>query len=783
MTPPSSPTVPAPPLATAEQEAQVEAVLAGLTLRQKIGQLNQRLLGWQAVERDTRGHWRASRLLLDELERWEGLGALYGLLRADAWSARHWDNGIRPEERLEAIDAVRHAVAEHSPHGVGTLLVEEAPHGHQALGGTLLPTNLAQAATWDVEAVEEASAAVGAEMAASELDIALVSGLDVLRDGRWGRSEETFGEDPALGAALAAALVRGMQGPARSRLTGARRQGVGVVIKHLAAQGEAMGGRNGRSALIGARDLAHTHLRSVRAAVEAGVVGVMAAYNDVDGVPCCANPWLLRDYLRGQLGFDGLVMADGLAVDRLERLGLDAPGCGRLALTSGVEMSLWDEGFTRLEELADDEAVLRTIDDACRRVLRLKARLGRLGEQNRLGGQVGTGSPQAEVSDLSRRGTELIRLVEAARRRTRQASRVLAGRCLVLLKDDGVLPLTGPGGLLVAGALATEHTAMLGDYVPPLPPDEQVSIAQALATAVAPRTVQVARDLPHWQTLTQELPAAGPRLRESVAATVVVVGGTSHRSYEDSFDSNGAVRLAGSQEATAATCGEGVDLVDLELPEEQLELLRAGVALREAGGPPVVVVVVAGRPHVLTEVLQKADAVVWAGYPGPFGGEAIARALTGQAGLTGRLPMLLPRATGVLPTHHDDRWSARDVYRDCPDPVLVPFAAGGASSADSHPALSCEAVEGGRLRVDITAQAGDEHREVLVLLGRRDGGAVVPRCEETLAFTTTVPQAAGVVRWQVELPADVVETDEGRLREIWLAPRHAGEEPERLRVG
>nr|WP_300338604.1 hypothetical protein [Actinomyces sp.] len=145
--------------------------------------------------------------------------------------------------------------------------------------------------------------------------------------------------------------------------------------------------------------------------------------------------------------------------------------------------------------------------------------------------------------------------------------------------------------------------------------------------------------------------------------------------------------------------------------------------------------------------------------------------------------MLLPHATGALPTHHDDRWPSRDVYRDCPEPVLVPFAAGGTSRGGSRPVLTCKAVEAGRLHVEVTVQGADRHREVLVLLGRRNGGGVVPRCEETLAFTTAVPQAAGAVRWQLELAADVVETDEGRLREIWLAPRQAGEEPERVRVG
>ena len=325
--------------------AAVDRLIDSMSFTQKVGQLNQRLFGWKSVERNAAGRLVASDELKQEIDRWGGLGALYGLLRADPWSGQHWGNGIRPEERPEAVAVVQQTVLERGAHGIGVLLSEEAPHGHQALGGAVLPTNLGLGATFDSQGVQEAEAAVAAELAASGIHIALVSGLDIARDPRWGRCEECFGEDPLMASRMCEAIVTGMQGEHRSKVG---RGGVAVVLKHLAAQGEAVGGRNGQSAVLGPHDLHEIHLPPVAAGVRAGALGFMAAYNDIDSVPCCANPWLLEDYLRDQLGFDGIVMADGLAVDRLEDMAGSIPAAGRAALLAGVDVSLWDEGFARL---------------------------------------------------------------------------------------------------------------------------------------------------------------------------------------------------------------------------------------------------------------------------------------------------------------------------------------------------------------------------------------------------------------------------------------------------
>lgn len=717
----------------------VEDLLGAMTTTQKVGQLNQRLLGWNALRRTADG-FAATDEALAEIERWQGMGALYAPLRADAWSGRSWTNGgIRPEERAEAMAVLQDAVVAGSPHGTGVLIAEEAPHGHQALGGTVLPVNLAAAAAWDPAALEAASCAVAAELAASGVHLALVSALDMLRDGRWGRSEETFGEDPLLASELTRAIVIGMQGERRDALGG---DGVGVVLKHLAAQGEATGGRNGQSAQLGSGDLAEIHLPPVLAGLDAGAVAFMAAYNDIDGVPCCANPELLTGLLRERHGFDGIVMADMFAVDRLAGMTGSLPSAGRAGLLAGVDMSLCDEGFTTLDQLAEaDERVAAQIDIAARRVLALKHRFGLLEPRS---------APEPEAVRLR---------LESAQDAARIASRRLAAESLVLLADgptgtaegsmgsadgptdgaegptggakgraDGapVLPLdsTTLHRLAVVGPYADDVPCLLGDYVAPQPAGSALSVAASLRAALPQAEVDIAA----WAS-PDEVDGASVDLAGS-DAVIVVLGGTSHRSYDDEFAENGAI--AGC--SGTATGGEGVDRADISLPGEQDALIRAIRAATPAG-VPVIAVVVAGRPHVLTQVVEHSCAVIWAGYPGPFGGEAIADLLLGAAEPTGRLPMTLPSHPAVLPLRYNDRHSATGSYQDVPDPVLFEMGHGlryyRVEVLAVEPELDLVHV---RMAVTVANRSDAPTSSVLTAFGHRRGGVRVPRQRELLAF-------------------------------------------------
>lgn len=686
--------------------AAVDRLIDSMSFTQKVGQLNQRLFGWKSVERNAAGRLVASDELKQEIDRWGGLGALYGLLRADPWSGQHWGNGIRPEERPEAVAVVQQTVLERGAHGIGVLLSEEAPHGHQALGGAVLPTNLGLGATFDSQGVQEAEAAVAAELAASGIHIALVSGLDIARDPRWGRCEECFGEDPLMASRMCEAIVTGMQGEHRSEVG---RGGVAVVLKHLAAQGEAVGGRNGQSAVLGPHDLHEIHLPPVAAGVRAGALGFMAAYNDIDSVPCCANPWLLEDYLRDQLGFDGIVMADGLAVDRLEDMAGSIPAAGRAALLAGVDVSLWDEGFARLEEYVDDEQVAAAVDTALRRVLELKAMFGLLPEDG--ADTAAIAMPDADaIAQATADGRE------QAKRMAREAITLINdGRSAVTLDSiRGVLTDAQAGPVIVAGPFADDFGCFLGDYTAPLPADEQSSIYRQLVARLGKDRVCLAA---------KPSDVSADRWA-SAAAVVFVCGSTSERSYDSEFDDNGAAKAVAEY---GATCGEGVDLSDIRLPWHQDEMLDEVVALTTA---PVVSVVVCGRAHVLTHVIGQSAVTIWVGYAGQYGPQAVADVLIDGAGLPGRLPVTLPAHPAAIPVRYNDRQSAAHVYKDAAEPVLREFGYGAGSLAGvtfsgMHADAESRANE---VLVQVTAHAGDHKTAGSVnLFAHVSGGRRIPR--------------------------------------------------------
>lgn len=686
--------------------AAVDRLIDSMSFTQKVGQLNQRLFGWKSVERNAAGRLVASDELKQEIDRWGGLGALYGLLRADPWSGQHWGNGIRPEERPEAVAVVQQTVLERGAHGIGVLLSEEAPHGHQALGGAVLPTNLGLGATFDSQGVQEAEATVAAELAASGIHIALVSGLDIARDPRWGRCEECFGEDPLMASRMCEAIVTGMQGEHRSKVG---RGGVAVVLKHLAAQGEAVGGRNGQSAVLGPHDLHEIHLPPVAAGVRAGALGFMAAYNDIDSVPCCANPWLLEDYLRDQLGFDGIVMADGLAVDRLEDMAGSIPAAGRAALLAGVDVSLWDEGFARLEEYVDDEQVAAAVDTALRRVLELKAMFGLLPEDG--ADTAAIAMPDADaIAQATADGRE------QAKRMAREAITLINdGRSAVTLDSiRGVLTDAQAGPVIVAGPFADDFGCFLGDYTAPLPADEQSSIYRQLVARLGKDRVCLAA---------KPSDVSADRWA-SAAAVVFVCGSTSERSYDSEFDDNGAAKAVAEY---GATCGEGVDLSDIRLPWHQDEMLDEVVALTTA---PVVSVVVCGRAHVLTHVMGQSAVTIWVGYAGQYGPQAVADVLIDGAGLPGRLPVTLPAHPAAIPVRYNDRQSAAHVYKDAAEPVLREFGYGAGSLAGvtfsgMHADAESRANE---VLVQVTAHAGDHKTAGSVnLFAHVSGGRRIPR--------------------------------------------------------
>lgn len=234
---------------------RVSDLLARMALTEKVGQVNQRLYGWHAYRRTPGGH-RLTEAFHTEVARFGGMGALYGLQRTDAWSGVGFADGITAADGARVTDAVQRHAVEHTRLGIPVLLVEEVPHGHQALDGTVLPVNHPVGASWDPDRYAAAAAGAAAELRARGGHVALVSALDLVRDPRWGRAEECFGEDPHLAARLTGALVSSMT-----------EAGVAVVLKHFAGQGATVGGRNSAATELGARELHEVHLAAARVTV------------------------------------------------------------------------------------------------------------------------------------------------------------------------------------------------------------------------------------------------------------------------------------------------------------------------------------------------------------------------------------------------------------------------------------------------------------------------------------------------------------------------------------
>ncbi|WP_229695516.1 glycoside hydrolase family 3 N-terminal domain-containing protein [Streptomyces lacrimifluminis] len=619
-----------------------------MTLREKVGQLNQRMYGWNAYRRRPDGEFELTRALYEETDRFEGLGALYGLLRADAWSGVDHSTGADAQAGPALAHLVQRHVLERSRLGIPALFVEEVPHGLMALDGTVLPVNLAVGATWDPELYERAASHAAAELRARGGHLALVSALDIARDPRWGRTEECFGEDPYLAARLTEALVRGMQGNAAEQV-GFSSDKAPVVLKHFAGQGATVGGRNSAESELGPRELHEIHLPAARAGVRAGAAGVMAAYNEVDGIPCSANGPLLNRLLRENWGFEGLVMADGLAVDRLARITGDKVSAGALALNSGIDLSLWDEGFTHLAEAVERGLVKESaLDAAVSRVLALKFRLG-LFEHPYMTPEL----PPASGED------------------GRSLSTALARSAVTLLHNKaGVLPVDPArvSRMAVIGPHSATTAHQLGDYTAPQRPGTGTSVLAALNRLTFPGTE--VRHAPGC-ALTGDDRSGIPEAVAAAAASdlaVLVLGGSSARTPDTEFDANGAARTIVSE----MTCGEGVDLAGLRLGQAQHALLDAVTAT----GTPTVVVLVQGRPHAVPEAAERAAALLTAWYPGPWGGEAIAEILLGHTAPTGRLPVSVPRSAAQLPVYYNHKDTEYGSYVDEDAEPLYSFGQG-----------------------------------------------------------------------------------------------------------
>lgn len=634
-------------LPTAER---VNDLLSHMTLREKVGQLNQRLYGFRAYERKG-DEITLTKETIEEAKYFGGLGVVYGLYRADPWSAKTEENGLSKEYAIKGYNLLQRCCLEHSRLGIPLLLSSECPHGHQALDGYLLPVNLAAGATFDPKLYKEAVSVCAHQLKQMGVNLSLVSALDVARDPRWGRIEECFGEDPYLCSCFAKAAVEGTQS-----------EGVAMVAKHFCAQGETTGGVNASAARIGERELREIHLPAAKACCEAGVKGVMAAYNEIDGVYCHMNHHLLTEILRDEFGFDGIVMADGVALDRLQEAVGDEPHAAALALFAGVDVSLWDNVFPYLEDAVKDGLLDESLlDEAVKRVLTLKFEQGLF-----------------EHPYLPEDSKE-----ESYTMEKYPQSLQLARESVVLLKNQDVLPLkTSDQKILVLGPSADDIYRMLGDYTPPVSDENSFTLLKGLEYLAGDRIIKTCS----YTALTEEKKKEVQKLIDWADVVIMAIGGSSSRFGGALFDNNGAAVVQGTQkdskdsdlvrknkEAWAMDCGEGMDSSTLSLPGDQLDWF---LFVRESN-KQLISIVVAGRPYAISEIASKTDALLYSFYPGPYGGLALAQLLYGQESPSGRLPISIPAHVGQLPVYYNPKRSYEAMkYWDEEDHALYEFGEG-----------------------------------------------------------------------------------------------------------
>ena len=557
-----------------DTEARVEALLTEMTLDEKVGQTHQ--VANIDPDQDAEA-LRAGRI-----------GS--SLYASGATAGNERDEGVLSS----VIDHVQSLAVDGSRLGVPVLFGRDVIHGHR----TVAPIPLGLAASFDPELVREAAAVAAAEAVVDGIAWTFAPMVDISEEPRWGRVAESFGEQPVLAGRLAAAAVAGFQGhdPAHP-------ERLGACAKHFVGYGLSAGGRDYDTVSVGENTLRNLHLRPFRAAVEAGVLSVMAAFNDVDGMPMHAHRRLLRDVLKGEWGFDGVVVADWNGVGQIVHQGVaaDLRDATRLAIEAGVDLDMVSGGY--LAHLADlvrdgevDEAL---VDDAARRVLRMKFRLGLF---------------DAAAPAVTSRGNEPTAESRAVARRAAHAAHVL-------VRNDGVLPLADAGTVLLTGAFVHEGDALLGTWVLDGRGGDVVSPAAAFGERLGERlTVDDGR-----------FPDRTLQHARVADVTVTLLGEHPNRS------------------------GEANSVSDLGLPPGQVDLVRALAGLDK----PLVAVVYAGRPLDLTAVLDLADAVLVVWHPGIEAGPALADVLTGDVDPIGRLPMTFPLSTGHIPTSSHQRPTGR----------------------------------------------------------------------------------------------------------------------------
>ncbi|OME79403.1 beta-glucosidase [Paenibacillus pabuli] len=667
-------------------EERVEHLLSLMTTEEKAGQLIQPF-GWQTYTND-QGNITLNESFKQQVEN-GGVGSLYGALRADPWTGVTLENGLSAREGAEAVNLIQRHAVEQSRLGIPILIGEECSHGHMAIDGTVYPVPLLLGSTWNVDLYRDMCRAVARETRAQGGAVTYSPVLDVVRDPRWGRTEECFGEDPYLIGELAVASVQGLQG---ERLD--QEDAVAATLKHFVGYGSSEGGRNAGPVHMGWRELLEVDLYPFRKAVEAGAQSIMPAYNEIDGIPCTVNTELLDDVLRKDWGFDGLVITDCGAINMLASghdVASDGLEASVQAIQAGIDMEMSGEMFGQylVQAISEGKLEMQVLDQAVRRVLALKFKLG-LFEQ-----------PYVDAD----RAAEVIGSEEHI-----QLARQLAAEGVVLLKNEAAtLPLSTAtaGRIAVIGPNADQAYNQLGDYTSPQPKSKVATVLDGIRSKLAVSESGHAGEgsAEHSNSENQVLYAPGCRIKgdsregfehaietaRQADTVIMVVGGSSARDFgEGTIDLKTGASNVSDNSWNDMECGEGIDRMTLGLAGVQLELIQEIHKL----GKTLVIVYINGRPITEPWVDEHADAILEAWYPGQEGGHAIAEILFGEVNPSGKLTISIPKHVGQLPIYYNGKRSRGKRYLEEDLEPRYPFGYGlSYTTFDySEPKLSTESM-------------------------------------------------------------------------------------------
>ncbi len=661
-------------------------------------------------------------------------------------------SGYGPEGSARLCNTIQEFLVEKTRLGIPAIMHDECLTGFLMKGSTLFPQAIGLASTWEPEDVERMTGILREQMRAVGVHQGLAPVLDIARDPRWGRVEETFGEDPYLVASVGTAYVRGLQGPSLS-------EGVLATAKHFAGYGASEGGMNMAPARIPERELREVYLFPFECAVRVGgAESLMNSYGEIDGIPCAMSRTLLTTILREEWGFEGVVVADYETIRRLvdhHRLARDKEAAAKLCLEAGLDVELPDPDCyaAPLINLVRSSRVSETtIDRSVLRVLRMKFRLGLF---------------ENPYVDVERSKT-------ARAPAHREFSLELARKSLVLLKNDGLLPLDATRKrIAVIGPSADEPRNLLGDYAypahmelmfamrdifvrPPVDLDEikasvkVTSVLNAIATHAGNGRITYAKGC-DVSGATRDGFAEAVEAARACDVAVVVVGDKSGLTKE-------------------CTSGETRDLANLKLPGVQEEL---ALAIAETG-TPVVLVLATGRPYAVTRLAEKVGAIVEIWLPGETGGEALAETLFGISNPSGKLPMTFPRSAGQIPIFyahkpsggHSEWWGD---YVDESAAPLFPFGHGLSYTTFEYSGLSVEvrgSASDGEVRValDVRNTGRRAGAEVIQLYVKREHASVTRPVQELKGFKRLPLEPGEQRRVRFSLPLDALAFYDGEMR-------------------